>query len=230
MKALKVVFCLFFFINHSIHLHLKWYPTSQLPLQQAPTPHLPSPLPLPLWRYSPTNLFCPNVPTSPLHLGIKLPWVQGPPLPLLSDKAILCYICFWNHGSLQVHSSVVDLDSWRTWWSGQLMLFFQWGCHPPPSLSPSFSPSASSPTRFPELSLMTGSKHLHLHWWVAHLTSQGTATPGSCQQVPLDHLNSAGVGVCQHDEFPGRAVPSWPFSLCSIFLSLFFHWTGTFLC
>ena len=42
------------------------------------------------------------------------------------------------------------------------MLFFQWGCNPPLLL-----PSSSSPTRFPELSLIVGSKHLHLCWSVA---------------------------------------------------------------
>jgi hypothetical protein len=44
----------------------------------------------------------------------------------------------------------------------------------------------------PELSLMVGSKHPHLHWPVA----QGTTIPGSCQQAPLDNSNSVGVVWC----------------------------------
>jgi hypothetical protein len=64
-------------------------------------------------------------------ISLKPPWDQGPLLPLLSGKAILCYICIWSHGSLQAHSLVGGLDSGRTWWSGQPMLFFQWGCNTP---------------------------------------------------------------------------------------------------
>ena len=72
-------------------------------------------------------------------------------------------------------------------------------------------PSASSPRRFPEFSLMVGSKHLHLHWSVAGRTSQGTTTLGCCQQEPLDHGNSVGFAICKHDVSPGEAVPSWHF-------------------
>ena len=80
------------------------------------------------------------------------------------------------------------------------MLFFQWGCNPPLLLQ------SSSPTRFPEFSLMVGSKHLHLHWPVAGRTSPGTATLGSCLQVPLDHSNSVGFSVYRQDRSPGGAV------------------------
>jgi hypothetical protein len=34
---------------------------------------------------------------------------QGPLLPLMLDKAILCYICCWSHGSLHVYSLVGGL-------------------------------------------------------------------------------------------------------------------------
>jgi len=49
---------------------------------------------------------------------------------------------------------------------------------------------------------MVGSKYPYLHWCVAGGTYQGTATPGSCQQVPLDHSNSVGFGVCRHGGYP----------------------------
>jgi hypothetical protein len=94
----------------------------------------------------------------------------------------------------------------------------------------SSSPSASFPTRFPEFRLMVGSKHLPLHWLVAGQTSLGTAILGPSLQAPLDHSNSIGFGVCNNDVFPGGLFPIGPsFSLCSIFLSIFFLWTGTFL-
>ena len=68
----------------------------------------------------------------PLRGGIKPPLDQGPPLLLLSAKAILCYIYILSHGSFQVHSLVGGLDSGSTGWSGHSMLFFQWGCNSPP--------------------------------------------------------------------------------------------------
>jgi hypothetical protein len=42
----------------------------------------------------------------PLHWGIEHPQAQGPPLPLMSNKAILCHICSQSHGSLHVYSLV----------------------------------------------------------------------------------------------------------------------------
>jgi hypothetical protein len=91
-----------------------------------------------------------------------------------------------------------------------------------------FSPSASSPIRVLTPSLMVGSTHPHLHWSVTGRTSQGIATPGSCQQVPFG--NSVGLGVCRHDGSLGSAVLRWPFlqSLLHL-LSLFFLWRRTFL-
>jgi hypothetical protein len=38
-----------------------------------------------------------------------------------------------------------------------------------------------------------------------------------------------GFGVCRWDGSLPGAVSAWPFSLCSIFLSLYFLWTGTYL-
>jgi len=44
---------------------------------------------------------CPNI---SLHWGIQ-PWQdQGLLLPLVPNKAILCYICSWSHGSVHVYS------------------------------------------------------------------------------------------------------------------------------
>ena len=39
----------------------------------------------------------------PLRWGIKSPREQGPLLPLMPDKSILCHMCFWSHGSLHVY-------------------------------------------------------------------------------------------------------------------------------
>jgi hypothetical protein len=32
-----------------------------------------------------------------LHYEIELPQYQGPPLPLMPNKAVLYYICTWSH-------------------------------------------------------------------------------------------------------------------------------------
>jgi hypothetical protein len=34
-----------------------------------------------------------------IHWNTKSPQDPGPPRPLMSDKAILCYICGWSHRS-----------------------------------------------------------------------------------------------------------------------------------
>ena len=65
---------------------------------QNPHPMCPLPTPVCLYEcalYPPTHS-CPNAPASPLLWGIKPPQDQRLPLPLMSDKAILCYICIWS--------------------------------------------------------------------------------------------------------------------------------------
>jgi hypothetical protein len=82
----------------------------------------------------------------------------------------------------------------------------------------SSSPSPSSPIRIPELSLMVGSKHLHLHWSVAGWTFQVASITGSYLQVPLGTSNSVWFVVCRQDGSPCGAFPDSPsFSLCSVF-------------
>jgi hypothetical protein len=111
----------------------------------TPNPHLPSPLPfacMGVLPHSPT--FSPTAGIIPLFWGIKPPWDQGPPHPLLSGKAILCYKCIWSQRSL-VHSLVGGLVSERTWWSGQPMIFFRWDCNPPLPAPPPASPHPRLP-------------------------------------------------------------------------------------
>jgi hypothetical protein len=117
----------FFFINHSIHLHLKWYLTFWLP--PPPIPYFTSSLPAPLWLYESvlpsTHHLLPHRSSIPLLWGIK------PPQDQWISFSLICYICIWSHRFLQVHSLVGGLDFGRTEYSGQPMVFFQWGCSPP---------------------------------------------------------------------------------------------------
>jgi hypothetical protein len=69
-----------------------------------PLAHLPSPCcyegtsPPP-----PTHPLLPSCPDIPLHCSIKHSLARGPLLPLMSNKAILCHMCSWSHGSLHVY-------------------------------------------------------------------------------------------------------------------------------
>jgi hypothetical protein len=92
---------------------------SKNPLSYPPSPCSPThPLPLP----------CPGI---PLHWAIEPSQDQRPLLPLMSYKAIFCYICSWSHRSLHVYSFVGGLvpgSSRSTGWF--ILLFLLWGCKP----------------------------------------------------------------------------------------------------
>ena len=97
--------------------HFKCYPPSSFPLHK---PHILSLFPLLLWGSSPIN-----PPTSSPWHSYKLEHqaFTGPraSLPLLPDKAVLCYICSWSHGSLCVYSLVGGLFPGTSQGSGWLM-------------------------------------------------------------------------------------------------------------
>jgi hypothetical protein len=134
----------FFFINHFIHLHFKWYPPSQFPLHKVsihPIPFLPPPLCLYEGAPSPTHSLLPHCSIIPLHWGTKPPQDQGPLLPLMPDKVIHCYICSWSHGNLHVYSLVGGLVSGSSRWYGCWYCCSFYGVVMPFS---SFSPSPSS--------------------------------------------------------------------------------------
>lgn len=120
-------------------ISLSWFPLY--------TPQSPSPLsssPLPLRGYSsPTYILPPHHSSTPHHHhagSIRPPQEQSFPLPLMPEKAILCYICIQSYGFLHVYSLLGALLPGSSGWSSQLILFFIWGCN----LFLSFSPSLSS--------------------------------------------------------------------------------------
>lgn len=126
---------LLFSATYAVCLYFKWYPTLWLPLPSTLHPmifHLPvTPSPglhptftlhPPLYLYEsfplPIHSLLPYCSSFPLCCGICTPQDQGPPCLLLSSKVILCYI-----------SLVGGLYSGINVWSGQPMLFIQWGCN-----------------------------------------------------------------------------------------------------
>ena len=108
-----------FFIRYFLYLHFKCYLLSSFPLQKSPIPSS-----LPLLTNSPT----PASLSWHFHtLGHEA--FTGPLLPLMSIKAILCYICGWSHGSLQVYCLVGGLVPGRSGGTGWfILLFLLWGC------------------------------------------------------------------------------------------------------
>jgi hypothetical protein len=82
------------------------YPLSQDPLHK---PFIPSPHPASM--RVPPHLLTYSCLTSLVfpYWGIDPSQDQGPLLPLMPNKAILCNICGWSHGSFHVYSLVSGL-------------------------------------------------------------------------------------------------------------------------
>jgi hypothetical protein len=78
------------------------------PLSPASTRVLPHPHP---------RVLCP-IGDILLCWSIKPSQEQGPPLPLLPDNVILCYICSWSHESLHVYCLVGVLVLGSSWGGG----------------------------------------------------------------------------------------------------------------
>jgi hypothetical protein len=98
-------FISFFKIRYFLYLHFTCYPLSwSVPtLYSLPSTCFYEAVP------PPTHPFLPPCPGIPLQWDIGPSQDQGPRLPLMPDKAILCYICRWSSGSLHVSSLVGGL-------------------------------------------------------------------------------------------------------------------------
>jgi hypothetical protein len=141
-------------------------PASMRVLSQPPT-------------HPPTPLLLPSHPGILVHWGIEPSQDQGPLLPIMSDKIILCYICSWSPGSLHVYFLVDGLSSGVSGWL--ILLFFLLVANP----FSSFSPFSNSSIGDPVLSPMVGCKHPPLYLSGSGRASQETAVSGFCQQAFL---------------------------------------------
>ena len=79
---------------------------------------------------SPTQQLQTHHPSIPLHWRIEPSQYQVPPVSLMLNKAILCYICSLSHGSLHVYSLIGGLVPGSSGSSGWLILFLLWGAKP----------------------------------------------------------------------------------------------------
>ena len=95
----------------------------------SPSPSFPSRNPQSYLPYLYEDALPPPRPSISLHWGIEPSWDQGSPLPLMPDKAILCYMSVSSHGTLHVYSLVGGLVPGSSGSSGWvILLFFLWGC------------------------------------------------------------------------------------------------------
>ena len=134
---------------------------------------------------------------------------QGPLLSLMTNKVILCYICDWSHGSLNVYSLVGGLVPGSTGWVWLVDIVV-----PPMGLQTPFAPwvlSLASPLGTPcSVQWLAGS--------ICLCICQALAEPLRRQiyQAPVSmHFlaSTMGFGNCMWDgssswEFSGMACPS----------------------
>jgi hypothetical protein len=139
----------------------------------------------------------------PTCWGNKPTHDQARPLPLMSDKTILCCIFSRSH---RLTCAYTLLGSWELW-AVQLV---------DTVVLPMGSQSPSSPSILPltlhwvlSLSPMVGCKYLHWYWSDVGRASQRTVISGSCLQELLGISNSIRVFVCRWERSPGRAVFGW---------------------
>ena len=123
------------------------------------SPFLVSPLKNPLPLSPPTSTCSPTHPLPlpgpriPLHWGIEPSQDQRPLLLLMTDKAILCYICSWSHESHHVFSWLVVYSQGALEILVSSYCCFSYGAANPFS---SLGPFSSSSTGNPVLSPMVG--------------------------------------------------------------------------
>ena len=165
------------FFYYFLYLHFKCYPLSpsESPISH---PHLAPPLTHPLL------IPCPG---TPLHWGIEPSQGQGPLLPLMLDKDILCHICSGSHKFHHVYSLVGVLVPGSSGYTGWfILLFLLWAAN---SFS-SLGPFSSFSIRDPILSSMVGCEYPTLYLSVTGRASQERAISDSCQQALVGIHNS----------------------------------------
>jgi hypothetical protein len=163
----------------------------------------PIPLPLPLWGCFPTHPLLFSHPGIPVHWGIEQPQAQGPLLPLMPNKAILCHICNWNHGSLHMYSSVGGPAPGSSTGFGLLTLLLPpWGCKSPQILW-SLLHLLHQGRQAQSNGWLQASSSLFVRFWQS--LSGDSYHASISKHFPASTIKSR-FGGCIWDGSPGRAV------------------------
>lgn len=175
----------FFFLWLYYLLYFKCYPLPQTPLSHPPSPCFY------VGASTPTHTLLPYYPSIPLCSCIESSQDQWPPLLLMPNKAILCYICSCSHMSLHAYIFGWGFSPCELGWGERVWLVdtvvFPMGLQTPSA--PSALPLNSSIVG-PVLSPVVSWKHLHLYWSGSGGVSQETTRSGSCQHALLGISNS----------------------------------------
>jgi hypothetical protein len=197
----KGLYCNFNFLNtyfFTFIVILFIYISNVIPLPSFPSTNSLSPPPSAcLYEGAP-------LPTHPLGLqppSVSLSWVikppldQGAPLPVMLDKAFLCYIFIWSHG---YPLCTLWFSTCELWGEGQVGGYC---CSSYEIAKPfsSYSPCPNFPIGVSMLSLMFGCVHPHLYW-----SGFGRASQETAYQAPVSkHILAWAVvfefGVCMGD-------------------------------
>ena len=140
-----------------------------------------------------------------LHWGIELSQDQGLLLLLMSNKAILCSIFSWSHGSLHMYFSVVCLVPGSLGLGGGLLGWYCYSSHEVANPFNSFSLFSNFSIRDPVLNAMVGWKQLPLY-----LSGYGRASQASVSMHFLASTVVSGFSDGIWDGSPGEAVSGWP--------------------
>jgi len=124
-------------------------------------------------------------PHIPLHWSIKPREDQRLLLPLIPNKAIICYICNWSYGSEHVYFLDGGLVPGSSGW---LVLSFLWDCKP----LQLFNPFSYSSFGDPVFSPMVVCEHPPLYLSCSGTASQETAVLGPCQHALVGNSNIVG--------------------------------------
>ena len=111
------------FIVYFLLVILFIYIANFIPLPGFPSKN-PNLIPLSSCFYEGVPLLLPHHPRIPLLWKTKTSPNQRPPLSLMPDRVILCYICSWSHELLHVYSVVGGLLLRSSGGSGWLILLF----------------------------------------------------------------------------------------------------------
>jgi hypothetical protein len=155
----------------------------------------------------PSNQLSPHHPGINLHWGMEPSQDQGPLLLLMTNKAILWYICSWSHGTLHVCSLVGGLVP-GSLIEGACLADWYFFANSFRSIR-LFSKSSIGNLM---LSLMVGCEYPPLYLSGSGRASQKTAISGYCQQTLPGILNSVWVWCL----YKG-GIPRWD-SLWMVFL------------